>query len=143
MAKSRQILFLVIVVFILASFSFCISISYKEYECNVQKIKSIEIIRLGEWPQEEGRDDYTVLATVTDCVDFGNRLNELKYSVIFGTPYVFTSGDVVVKIDYADGDYDYINKTTQLFYRSGKYDYGCYVFNDKQFDALMSEYYTE
>lgn len=142
MAKIKPILILFVVVFVLLPVS-CQLLAGDEYECNVEKIKSVEIVRLGEWPEEGDIYDYTVLATVTDCVDFGNRLNRIKYTVNWGGPSIFIVDEVAIKIEYVDGDYDLINDRAQVFNRSGKIDSGYFFFNEKQFDALMSEYYTE
>ncbi len=120
----------------------CGLIGPQKYECDADEVVSIQIVRFTELIKEENRFDYTVLAQISDYETFIDRLVNLRHSVNWGDPKVMYEGYTVIRIDFRNGDYDLIHHNAQVFHRSGNNNTGFFVFNEKQFTALISEYIT-
>ena len=88
----------------------------QRYNCEVDKVESVQIVRLDKYVQEESRYEYP-------------RQMDVQYAVI--------------RIDYRNGDFDLIYSDAQSFNRSGENQYGYFFFDDEQFNALISDYITE
>ena len=120
--------------------SACALFGESEYHCNIDGVKSISIIRLDKYIKEEYRYDYTVLAEVSDIEVFIDRLNSMKHSINRGEPYVLYEQYTVIRIDYNNGDYDLIHQYAQSFESDGKVRTGYFLFNEEEFNALLSDY---
>ncbi|MBQ8235477.1 MAG: hypothetical protein IJZ37_02185 [Clostridia bacterium] len=136
-----------------ASIALCLILSFlccscgllrsdKEYVCDHDTVESVEIVKIGEYSKEKNRYDYEVLSIVSDHPSFVQRLNNIECSEVFREPTVFETGEVIIKIEYFDGDYDLLGSNAQLFERSGEKSGGYFSFDQKQFDALISDYYA-
>ena len=112
----------------------------KEYFCEIETVESIQIVELGDVVEGEYRYEYTVLAEIEDRDAFVQRLNAVKHSVNWGDPGVLSSSYVVIKINYLNGDYDLLYRNAQQFNRSGANQSGYFFFDEKQFNALISDY---
>ena len=112
----------------------------QNYFCDIDEVKSIQIIRLDKYVEGEYRFDYTVLSQISDCATFVDKLNHLKHSVNWGDPRTLYEQYVVIQIEYHNGDYDMIHYRAQWFHRSGATDDGYFFFDTEQFNALISEY---
>ncbi|MBE6880619.1 MAG: hypothetical protein E7490_07280 [Ruminococcaceae bacterium] len=121
----------------------CGLLGEQKFKCNVDEVKSIQIVTLDEYIKDEYRYDYTVLAEVTDHIRFANRLMAIETSVNWGEPNVLATGYTVIKIEYLNGDYDMIYYDAQSKKRGEKKNAGFLVFDRKQFNDLISEYVTE
>ena len=123
---------------------FCCSCSLfvanREYVCQIEEIKFVEIVMLGDFDREKNEYEYTVLSQITDYATFVDRLTQLQTSVNGGQPYVFNKQAPVVRIEYQNGDYDLIQSEVQCFGRSGKITDGKFLFNQKGFQALIEAY---
>ena len=115
----------------------------QRYNCEVDKVESVQIVRLDKYIEGEYRYEYTVLSQISDYATFVDRINKLKYSVNQGDPRQMDVQYVVIKIDYRNGDFDLIFSDAQSFNRSGENQYGYFFFDDEQFNALISDYITE
>ena len=115
----------------------------QSFICNVEEVSSIQIVRLEEYVEEEYQFEYNVLAEISDLDTFVNRLKGIEHSTYFGTPSRMKTGDVVVRIDYHDGNYDLIHHHVQWFNHPGQENGGCFAFDKEQFEALISDYVTE
>ena len=63
---------------------------------------------------------------------------------IFGTPDAFFEGDIIIKVNYFNGDYDLIKRAVQVYCRSGVTEGGSRVtFDSGQFNALIDDFLTE
>ena len=63
---------------------FCCSCGFfgpQRYLCEVEKVESVQIIRLDKYVEGEYRYEYTVLAQVEDVESFVGQLNDIKHSV--------------------------------------------------------------
>ena len=138
--KQTKFIACIICFFLLLSCCSCGWFGPQEYICKVDDVKSVQIVSLGEYVEDEYRYDYTVLYEIEDCVLFVEELNELKHSVNWGDPMVLNVGYTVIRIEYTNGDFDFIHSSAQLFNRSEKNDSGFFFFDKEQFDALISEY---
>lgn len=112
----------------------------QKYDCNLDDVESIQIVRLDEYIQEEYRYEYTILSQISDCKTFVSRLNELEHRVNWGEPSVMEIQYVVIKIDYRNGDFDLIHPSAQLLNRSGVNQAGYFFFDNEQFNLLISDY---
>ena len=130
----------IIVVFVCSS---CSWLYPQKYACDVEQVKSVEIVTLHKFIKEEHRYGYTVIEQVSDYSTFVNNLNKVEQSIIGSPPPVLNENDIVIKIDYLNGDYDLIHQDAQCFCRSGQIEGGHYFFEDDQFNALISGYLAE
>lgn len=140
--KIWRLLFTSLIVVIIFSLSACLYVP-ASYVCDSSKVESVQIIELGKWDEETREYHYTVLVDVIDHSVFIERLNNLEdndFFFIFGDPDVFFNGDVAIRINYLNGDYDLIKCKIQNFYRSGVCESGRVSFNQDQFDALINDY---
>lgn len=115
----------------------------QEYVCEIDKVESVQIVRLEKYVEGEYRYEYTVLSQISNHATFVDQLNDLKHSVNWGEPSQLDVGYVVIKIDYLDGDFDLLYSNAQWFHRSGVNQSGYFFFNKEQFDALISAHLTE
>ena len=114
----------------------------QRYYCDAVEVESIFIVELGEIVEGEYQTDDTVISEITDISGFVSRLNSLNYSINSGEPTVLNTGDVLIKINYQNGDFDLVNHYAQSFYRSGKWRTGFFFFDKVQFDSLIGDYTT-
>ena len=112
----------------------------QEYICEFEKVKSIEIVRLENFDGEKYEYEYTVLAQITDKATFVDRLNKVETSINWGEPRILNMQELVIRIEYFNGDYDLMNWRAQNFYHSGTIQIGYFVFDDEEFNALISDY---
>lgn len=141
--KTTRLCVCVLCVVVLLSLCSCGFIPQEQYHCEIENVESIQIVRFNELVPEEYRFEYTVLSTIPDCPAFVDRLNSIKYSVNWGAPFTLKENDVVIRINYQNGDFDYIHPDTQSFHRGEKVGTGYFLFNYEQFHALIAEYWTD
>ena len=135
----KRILFPLCIILILLCCS-CGFFGDQRYVCDIEKVDSIQIVKLDKYIEEEYKYEYTILSQVSDYETFVSHLNELKHSVNWGDPRQMESQYIVIKIDYKNGDFDLIHQAAQCFNRSGVNQYGYFFFDDKQFNSLISDY---
>ena len=111
----------------------------QKYVCDVEDVEYIQIVRLAEYVEEEYRFEYDVIAEISDCSAFVERLNNLKYSVNWGDPIPLYADYTVINIVYKNGDYDLIHSDGQWFHRSGVKHNGFCFFDDEEFETLISD----
>ena len=141
---NRIRLFLCILCFILMVL--CCSCGFfndQKYICDADEVESVQIVRLDKYVDGEYRYEYTVLSQISDFVLFVEKLNNLKHSVNWGDPRQMNVQNIVIRIDYHNGDFDLIHTDAQCFNRSGTNQYGYFFFDDEQFNALISDYILE
>jgi len=112
----------------------------QSYVCDVEKVDSIQIVKLDKYVEGEYRYEYNILSQISDYETFVSHLNELDHSVNWGDPRPLEVQYIVIKIDYSNGDFDLIHQDAQWFNRSGKNQNGYFFFDDEQFDSLISDY---
>lgn len=113
------------------------------YYCDVNAVKSVQIVRLDKYIEGEYRYDYTVLCEISDYSTFVSNLNDIEHSINWGDPRQMQVQYIAIKIDYRNGDFDLIHSDAQCFNNSGVNNYGYFFFDEKQFNALISEYVTQ
>ena len=128
----------IIVLIVLLLSSFISTFTYPDYHCDVNEVKSVSIVRLDDYVQSEYRYNYTVLAEITDVDTFLDRLNHVKNRGRMGMTSLF-EGDVVIRIEYQNGDYDLLQQYAQRFNRNGDNQVGWYEF-DEEFEQLLTDY---
>ena len=112
----------------------------QSYVCDIEEVISVQIVRLDRYVEGEYRYDYTVLSQITDCQSFVSRLNQLEHSVNWGDPWTLEVQMIMIKIDYRNGDSDWIHPDAQSFHRSGQNHSGYFFFDNQQFNSLISDY---
>lgn len=130
-------IFLLCIVIMLLCCS-CGLFSPQRYVCDAQEVSSIQIVRIGEITV--GEFDYTVLSQISDHETFVKCLNEVDHSVNWGDPYPMDVGFIAIRIEYMNGDCDYINSDAQWFVKSESIKTGYFFFDDEQFNSLVSKY---
>ena len=135
----QRILLIGLTVFMFCS---CGLFGQQQYFCEADAVKSVQIVRLDDYIEEEYRYDYTVLSEIADCSAFADRLNNLDHSVNWGNPMPLYVDYVVILVYYSNGDYDLLHPNAQRFHRSGKNQNGYFFFDKGQFDTLIQEYLT-
>lgn len=113
----------------------------QSYTCDLEQVESAQIVRLGEVVNYEF--NFTVLAEIPDAKDFAKQVMQLEHSVNWGDPMVLYSNDVVIRINYRNGDYDLLRATAQVFHRSDQNGTGFFFFDSAQFNKLISRYMSE
>ena len=127
---------------------FCCSCGWfspQKYVCEIDDVKSIQIVRLEGIVEGTYQYEYTVLSEVSDIETFVKTLNDLKHSVNWGDPFPLAQrfGHNVIRIEYLNGDFDLIHSDAQCFNRSGENRTGYFKFDDEQFNTLISDYIVE
>lgn len=117
--------------------------SEQNYTCNIDEVQSIQIVRLDKYIEEEYIFEYTILSQISDSAAFIGKLNKLKHSVNWGDPRRLNVQDIVIRVEYCNGDFDLIHPDAQCFNRSGVNQNGYFFFDDEQFNLLVSDYTTE
>ena len=112
----------------------------QHYECDGDTVDAACIVEVGDYNQDENRFNYTVLAEIVDVTEFIEQVNDLDHSVNWGDPGTFFAGDVAIKIDYSNGDYDLLGTNAQIFIHSGNYKYGYFFFDKEQFVSIIDQY---
>ena len=135
----KKLLFPLCIILILLCCS-CGLFGDQRYFCDVNKIDSIQIVKLDKYIEGEYRYEYTILSQISDYETFVSYLNELEHSVNWGDPQQMDVQYVVIKIDYSNGDFDLIHQDAQCFNRSGVNQYGFFFFDEEQFNSLISKY---
>lgn len=112
-------------------------------ECffDVNNVKSVQIISLDTYVENEYKFDYTVLCEITDTPTFIEKLNGLKQTINRGEPSQIKTGYTVIRIDYMKGEYDLIYHNAQWFHRNGINQNGYIFFDKEQFNALILDYH--
>ena len=140
--KLSKILFVGLIVVFIFSLSACVY-APASYVCDSSKVESVQIVEFGKWDEETQEQEFIVLVNIADVFAFVERLNNLKdndFFFIFGSPDVMYEGDIIIKVNYFNGDYDLLKESRQYFCRSGIYKSGRVTFDREQFKALIDDY---
>ena len=143
MKKINFLLYIFLVIVLMFLYCSCGFSGDQEYFCEIDQVKSIQIVRLDKYVEGEYRYEYTILSQISDLKTFVERLNNLKHSVNWGEPMQLDIQYVVIRINYFNGDYDLIHPNAQCFNRGGTNNYGYFFFDSNQFNKLISDYFTE
>ena len=135
----KKLLFILSIIVMLVCCS-CGFVSNREYECDPEKVDSVQIVKLDEYVEGEYRFEYTILSEISDSKTFINRLNEVEHSVNRGDPFQLDVEYVVIKVNHSNGDFDLLHPEAQWLNRSGVNHYGFFFFDEVQFNALLSDY---
>lgn len=119
----------------------CGFLGVQKYVCDANDVKSVQIIRLDTYVENEYRFEYTVLCEIADTKTFVKSLNNLKQTVNMGEPSTLKTGYTVIRIDYLNGDHDLLYANAQWFHRDGVNQNGYIFFDKAQFDGLILEYH--
>lgn len=117
----------------------CRLLDNRKYVCDAEEVKSVQIVRL-EDIEPYYQFDYTVLFEITDYITFVDQLNNIETYVKWGTPHVMNVEDIIIRIEYQNGDYELISRGVQCFCRSGTFTDGHFVFDESEFEALIEKY---
>ena len=143
MNKSRVASCILAVMFMI-SLAGCGFIGEQRYTCDVENVKSVQIIKLGEYDEESCWFQQTTICEIENRTEFIERLLGISQTVRFGLPGAFYSGDIVIYIEYVNGDYDLISYIAQTKVENGVGNGGGHItFNPKQFNALLNDYLPE
>ena len=131
----------VLILIVIPVFLLCSCIKERDYFCDIEQVKSVQIVRLGEVVDYEYQ--YTVLVDIFDKEEFVNRLNNIKHKTLGAPPATFPLNYTelnVIRIEYINGDRDILYYSVQQLYRSGKKNNGYLLFDEHQFKKLISDY---
>ena len=144
MKKIKMFYFISFMAFVLSLvFTSCGFFGPQKYVCDENEVKSIQIVKLDSYDNNEYTYGYTVLAEIEDQSTFIKRLNDLKHTVNWGDPMVLKEGYIVVKIVYLNGDYDLFHYDAQFFHRKGVNNSGFFFFDKDEFNLLISDYVSD
>ena len=141
--KTNKFIFCILAFILSFAFTACGFFSPQKYVCDENEVKSIQIIKLDKYIDDELKFEYTVLADIEDKSTFIKRLNDLKHSVNWGDPMVLKEGYIVIKIDYLNGDYEWLHHNALLYQRNGVKNHGYFFFDKDEFDLLISDYVSD
>ncbi len=111
------------------------------YPCEAKDVSSCQIVRM----EKVG---YTVLAEIEDTAAFVGKFLALRRTTFSGfenTDSVM-AGDVLIRIEYRNGDYDLIAADKQYVYHPNEtqaYANPHFAFDERGFEALIKEYCPE
>lgn len=109
-----------------------------DYECDIDKVESVQIVQLDDLVTEECRYNYTVLGEVLDKTAFLSQLNALETKPGSSPPKTMKTDYVVIKINYSNGGYDLIYRNVQWNYRADANPIEYFVFDEGQFNDLLN-----
>lgn len=112
----------------------------QRYFCDVENVKSVQIVQLGEYIEEEYRFEFNILSTISNFHTFIERLNNVDHRVNWGDPLLMDMQSVAIKIEYQNGDFDLLQQNSQIFHRLGENHYGFFFFDGEEFLSLISDY---
>lgn len=139
----RKLICVLTFLFIIPLFA-CAVPESNTFRDKLDEIESISIVEVGEFDHENSLYFEIPLATVSELEEFAEKLAKLPYKYMFGDPVELVTGDVVIKIVYDNGDFDFIAWNAQRKYQfseSGvQAHYGFTLFDKAGFDALMDQY---
>lgn len=138
--KTVKLVLCIVITLSLCSCRVFIDIIRDRYECPVDEVSTVQIIKLGKYSAEGKRDEYTIFKEIDDYAGFVERLNNMEVGYVWNDPRPLMEGDIVIKIDYLDGGYDLIRRTYQVFVRNEGTNVRHFAFNRKQFETLIVEY---
>lgn len=139
----KKLLFCVLCLSLMFLFCSCDFNSVNQYSWYIDGVESIQIIRLGEYIEEEDRYEYTVLTQIPDHKTFIKRFNEMNQSRTSAERTKLDLQQLSIRVDYKTGKFHILQPDAQLFNMSGVNEFGHYIFDKEQFNALISEYWTE
>lgn len=113
------------------------------YTDRLDEIQKITIVELLEYDSDTYTYSEKQLREVLDVNVFMDEMLALKCDSNWGDPQQLQIGDVVIKLVYDNGDFDLINWRAQIKRRSGTNRYGYMIFDEKEFDLLLSKYLNE
>lgn len=138
--KRNKLLLCILCIILMMLCCSCGMFGRQKYVCEVDNVKSVQIIRLDEYVKGEYRFEYTVLSDISDYKTFVSELNKVRRSVNWGDPRQMYAEYIVIRIEYHNGDFDLLHPDAQCFNRSGTNNYGFFFFDDEQFNVLISDY---
>ena len=112
----------------------------QQYTCDVDNVKSVQIVQLNRNVEGQYRWDYTVLCEIFDKGIFVNQLTSIEHRVQWGEPTVHNEGDIVVRIEFLNGEYDLIHWYAQTMSCPNTNRTGFFFFDKEQYNALIEEY---
>lgn len=137
MKRIKLLSYMFLIIGICAS---CGLIGEQQYTCDVENIKSIQIVSLDDYVEGEYRYDYTVLCEIPDEESFVKELLDVECRVNWGEPLQLREGYVAIRIEYINGDYDLLHSEAQWKNREGVNNYGFFFFDKTEFDNLIDEW---
>ena len=115
----------------------------QQYTCDLDNVKSVQIVQLDGVDEGEYEWNYTVLCEVSDKDAFVKRLISIKHRVQWGEPTVHSAGDIVVRIVFLNGEYDLIHYYAQTMRCPNTNHTGFFFFDEEQYNALIADYLPE
>ena len=136
---------------IISLFLICIILMFSGCYLNVKyifmndtsEITSIEIVMLYEPEVKDTGFREEVIAVVENTDDFIQTFSKIHCERIIGQPVSMFPDTVVVRITYANGDYELINYDAQLHCYSDRnsWQHGFYELDKQEFKELIKQYY--
>lgn len=117
--------------------------SVNQYSWYTPGVESIQIIQLDKYIEEEDRYEYTILTQIPDHKIFIKQFNKINQTRTSVERVKLDLQQLSIRVDYKTGKFHILQPDAQLFNMNGANEYGHYVFDKEQFNALISEYWTE
>lgn len=137
--KQLKQVFYVNMVLLMILFVGCGFFGDQQYVCEIEDVVLVQIVRLNDIGEGGYNFNYTVLKEISKREEFVNCLTKMKQRVNWGEPSVLEEGNIVVRVEFSNGDYDLIYHNIQLKHRSGTNHTGYIFFDEKQFKELISQ----
>ena len=119
----------------------------------LDEVVSVDIVQVGKRHRDKnnylvGPPDLTVLAEIEDIDGFLEDFSAMDCTYSFFTePIEVYPGLIVIKFEYANGDFNLIEAETESTYYAEDNRYSAmtafYFFDREQFDALLLKYYNQ
>lgn len=119
-----------------------------DYLHDVSMVESVQIVNVGDYNKDEKTYGIRIIEEIDDDIDFVGSLKKVKctYWIPLFPAAIdimpFEGHEIMVQINYSNGDWEWINISNQVQYRqeNGEYHYSFKEFNEKQFLNLIETY---
>ena len=115
-----------------------------DYYCDVNEVESVSVVRLCEPVFDEGTCPIreSVLVEIDDIEGFVDRVNQLEQQrdLVLSDPISLRVDDIAIRIQYHNGDIDYLNWMAQTFVHEGEARDAFWGFDEEQFTQLLNDY---
>ncbi|MBE6540811.1 MAG: hypothetical protein E7674_08775 [Ruminococcaceae bacterium] len=141
MKKTVISLFLICIILMLSG---CyLDVEY-EFWHDVSEITSIKIVEVLDFNYEKLYNEENVLVTIENTDVFLQEFSEIHCREIFNDPETVNPNTIVIKVEYSNGDYEYIDYIAQCkcYKDSAMSHNGYFILDKEQFEAFIGKYYT-
>lgn len=149
----KSVSFYVLIALILLAVPFfqsCTRETQYHFLNDVGEIYSVEIVRVGDDRQTAtpSTPELDIITSISNIDVFLQDFYDLDCRSRFGDPRSINTGDIAIKFQYKNGDYELIawhGGQSEYIHSRQAYRYycGCFSFDETQFESLLLKYVAQ